>query len=118
MQGEVYTAKPFGTLGHQDLSYPHLMAEAPDYYVFNGAVGALTHKYPLTAKVGERIRIFFGNAGPNKPLSLHAIGQISDKVYIDGSLESLPFRGRPCWCHPVAPRWWSLRQGFLANTCL
>ena len=93
MQGEIYTTKPFGTTGHQELSYTHLMAETPDYYVFNGAVGALTHKYPLTAKVGERIRIFFGNAGPNKPSSLHAIGQIFDKVYVDGSLESPPLRG-------------------------
>jgi nitrite reductase (NO-forming) len=93
MQGEFYTAKPYGTPGHQDLSYAHLMAETPDYFVFNGAVGALTQKYPLTARVGERVRIFFGNAGPNKPSSLHAIGQIFDKVYVDGSLESPPLRG-------------------------
>ncbi len=93
MQGEIYTSKPYGSSGHQDLSYAHLMAETPDYFVFNGAVGALTHKYPLTGKVGERIRIFFGNAGPNKPSSLHAVGLIFDKVYVDGSLESPPLRG-------------------------
>lgn len=93
MQGEVYTDKPFGTAGHQDASYAHLMAETPDYYVFNGAVGALSHQYPLTARVGERVRIFFGDAGPNKPSSLHAVGQIFAKVYVDVSLESPPLRG-------------------------
>lgn len=50
----------------------------PLYVVFNGRKGALTEK-PLCATAGERIRIFFGNAGPNLISSFHTIGLIFDK---------------------------------------
>lgn len=93
MQGEIYTDKPFGTQGLVGDSYEKILAETPDYYVFNGAVGALSEKKPLTSKVGETVRIFFGDAGPNKPSSFHAIGQIFDRVYDQASLQSAPLRG-------------------------
>ena len=38
---------------------------SPTYVVFNGAVGALTGDKALQAKVGERVRLFVGNGGPN-----------------------------------------------------
>jgi nitrite reductase (NO-forming) len=67
-----------------------MMAEQATYIVFNGEVGALTTKHPLTAKVGETVRIFFGNGGPNYTSSFHVIGEILDKVYDSGSLTSPP----------------------------
>jgi nitrite reductase (NO-forming) len=93
MQGEIYTAKPFGTTGPQTASYDRLLAETPDYFVFNGAVGALTSRHPLKAKVGERVRIFFGDAGPNKDSSFHVIGEIFDTAYDLGSAEMAPMHG-------------------------
>ncbi len=45
-------------------SYTNGLDENPQYVFFNGREGALTDK-PLTANVGERVRIFFGNGGPN-----------------------------------------------------
>lgn len=93
MQGEIYTDKPYGTQGLLGDSYDKLLAETPEYYVFNGAVGALTDQKPLRSKVGETVRIFFGDAGPNKASSFHVIGQIFDKAYEYGSLESPPLRG-------------------------
>lgn len=90
MQGEIYTADAFGTSGHQKMSSDKLMAEAPEYYVFNGAVDALTTDHPLTAKVGETVRIFFGVGGPNKVSSFHVIGEIFDRVYDQGSLTAAP----------------------------
>lgn len=74
MQGEIYTDKPFGSHGLLESSQTKVLAETPEYYVFNGAVGALTGKKALTANVGDRIRIFFGNAGPNKISSFHISG--------------------------------------------
>jgi nitrite reductase (NO-forming) len=57
--------------------------------VFNGAVDGLARK-PLTAKVGETIRVFFGDAGPDKESSFHIIGGIFDSVWPYGSLDAAP----------------------------
>ncbi|MBX6323573.1 MAG: nitrite reductase, copper-containing [Rhodospirillaceae bacterium] len=88
MQGEIYTEQPFGTAGEATESYEKLLDERPEYLVFNGAVGALTDEKPLKAKVGERVRIFFGVGGPNLTSSFHVIGEIFDRVYELASLTS------------------------------
>jgi nitrite reductase (NO-forming) len=93
MQGEVYTEEPFGQQGLVTESYDKLMNERPEYFVFNGAVGALVDEFPLKAKVGETVRLFFGVGGPNYTSSFHLIGSIMDAVYPSGSLESEPQRG-------------------------
>ncbi len=90
MQGELYTQAPYGATGPQAFSEEKLLAEAPEYYVFNGAVGALIEQYPLQAKVGETVRIFFGVGGPNAISSFHVIGEIFDRVYDQASLTSPP----------------------------
>ena len=93
MQGEIYTDKPYGTPGLLKESRDKLMAEAPEYFVFNGAVGALSEHKPLQSKVGETVRIFFGDGGPNKISSFHVIGEIFDKVYDLGTFASPPLLG-------------------------
>ena len=55
--------------------------ERPTYVVFNGAVGSMTGEKALQAKVGERVRLFVGDAGPNLTSSFHVIGEIFDNVY-------------------------------------
>jgi len=40
----------------------------------------------LNAKVGETVRIYFGNIGPNSISSFHIIGEIFGKVYNDGGI--------------------------------
>lgn len=89
MQGEVYTSEPHGSEGHLTESIDKLLAEQPEYYVFNGGSDALIKK-PLTAKVGETIRIFFGVGGPNKTSSFHIIGEIFDRSYPLASITSPP----------------------------
>lgn len=59
-------------------------AESPTHVVFNGSVGALTGKGTLQAKVGESIRLFVGNAGPNLASSFHVVGEVFDNVYGEG----------------------------------
>jgi copper-containing nitrite reductase len=90
MQGEVYTAAPKGKEGFQQFSATKLMAEAPEYFVFNGAVGAVMNSRALKANVGDTVRVFFGNAGPNQAAATHAVGEIFTKVYEDGSLTTAP----------------------------
>lgn len=89
-QGEIYTEEAFGAQGELTESWDKLMAETPEHFVFNGAVGALSSQKPLTAKVGETIRIYFGVGGPNKTSSFHVIGEVFDKVYNLGDLTSPP----------------------------
>jgi nitrite reductase (NO-forming) len=86
MQGELYTRAALGQLGNQEFSVDKLLAERPEYFVFNGSVGALTKEHPMKAKVGETVRIYFGVGGPNFVSSLHMIGEIFDRVYQQGAL--------------------------------
>ena len=41
----------------------------------------------LPAKVGETVRLFVGNGGPNLVSSFHPIGQLFTKVYMEGGSE-------------------------------
>jgi nitrite reductase (NO-forming) len=90
MQGEIYTEQKLGAKGELTESYDKLMAERPEYFVFNGAVGAIAKEKPLKAKVGETVRIFFGVGGPNYTSSFHVIGEVFDRAYNLGSLTSAP----------------------------
>ena len=93
MQGEIYTDVPYGQHGSAEFSVEKLLNEHPEYFVFNGSVGALTKLHPLRAKVGDTVRIFFGVGGPNFTSSFHVIGEIFDKVYAFGGLKSPPLEG-------------------------
>jgi len=90
MQGEIYTQEPFGTKGRLTFSEEKLLDEAPEYFVINGSVGALTALHPLTAKVGETVRIYFGVGGPNFTSAFHVIGEIFDRVFDQASLTAPP----------------------------
>ncbi|MSP23137.1 MAG: hypothetical protein EXR66_09085 [Dehalococcoidia bacterium] len=54
-----------------------MAAEHPNYVVFNGAVGSVTGDRALKAKVGERVRIWFGVGGPNLTSSFHVAARSS-----------------------------------------
>lgn len=60
-----------------------------DHVIFNGGVFKyhpfVTGGQALEAKPGERVRIYFVNAGPNEFSSLHPIGEIWDAVYESGN---------------------------------
>jgi nitrite reductase (NO-forming) len=90
MQGELYTTGGFGEQGKQTTDVEKLLHENPEYFVLNGAVGALTDQKPLKAKVGETVRIFFGVGGPNFTSSFHVIGEIFDRVFDQASLTANP----------------------------
>ena len=87
MQSEFYTPGKFGDHGLQPFDMDRGIQEKPNYIVFNGRVGALTGAGALQANVGERVRLYVGNAGPNLISSFHIIGEIFDNVYTEaGSL--------------------------------
>jgi len=90
MQSEFYAKEP--TAGSDTLEFSHDegLKEHPRFVVFNGRVGSLVGDGAITAKTGERVRIFFGNAGPNLISSFHVIGEIFDNVYREADLISPP----------------------------
>jgi nitrite reductase (NO-forming) len=88
MQGEIYTNEAYSSTGLLTENIQALLNEDPEYFVFNGAVGALTEQKPLKARVGETVRIYFGVGGPNFTSSFHVIGEIFDRVYDQASLTS------------------------------
>lgn len=90
MQSEFYTEQPYGTPGLQSFSQEKALTETPDYVVFNGAVGSLTDTGSLTASVGEVVRLYVGNGGPNLLSSFHVIGAVFDNVYFEGSTSCTP----------------------------
>lgn len=84
MQGDFYTKGNYGDPGSQPFDMQKAIDEDADYVVFNGKVGSLTGDAALQANVGETVRLFVGNGGPNLVSSFHVIGEIFDKVYIEG----------------------------------
>ncbi len=84
MQGDFYTKGKNGAPGLQAFDMNKAVAEQADYVVFNGKVGSLTGDNAITANVGETVRLFVGNGGPNLVSSFHVIGEIFDRVHIEG----------------------------------
>lgn len=88
MQGEIYTVQSKGTKGHLAYSVRNQRDEHPAYVVFNGKAAGLTGDQAMQASVGERVRIFVGNGGPNLLSSFHVIGEVFDKVHEEGASEA------------------------------
>lgn len=86
MQGEFYTKEEFAFEGPVTYDREKALAELPTYVVFNGKYGALQEAGALQANVGDRVRIFFGNGGPNKTAAFHVIGEIFDRVRREGGM--------------------------------
>ncbi len=84
MQGDFYTKGSHGQPGLQPFDMQKAIDEKPDYVVFNGKVNAMTGPGALHANVGETVRLFVGNGGPNLVSSFHVIGEIFDRVYVEG----------------------------------
>lgn len=84
MQGDFYTKGENGAPGLQAFDMKKAVDEDADYVVFNGKVGALTGDNAITANVGETVRLYMGNGGPNLVSSFHVIGEIFDKVHVEG----------------------------------
>ncbi len=84
MQGDFYTVGKYREKGVQPFDMQKAIEENATYVLFNGSEGALLGDKALTAKVGETVRFYVGNGGPNLSSSFHVIGEIFDKVWFEG----------------------------------
>lgn len=79
VQSELYLGEQAG-----EVDTAKLAAEEPDLVVFNGFANQYDHA-PLTARVGERVRVWLLDAGPNRPTSWHVVGAQFDTTYAEGA---------------------------------
>lgn len=87
VQGDFYTTGEYRAAGHQPFDMDRAIHEDPSYVVFNGRDGALTGDNALPAEVGETVRLWVGNGGPNLTSSFHVIGEIFDRVWAEGGTQ-------------------------------
>lgn len=83
VQSEFYVSSDSMThANHADMSAA--MAKRATYVVFNGR--SFQYKdTPIQVDVGDRVRFFVVNAGPNFQSDFHIVGAIFDRVYPDGN---------------------------------
>lgn len=93
-QHEVYTNRSHGEKGNHDFSLELMKREDPSYVLLNGAKYGLTggRHGAVEAHVGETVRVFFANGGPNLTSSFHPIGNVFSKLWREGAVMSNPER--------------------------
>jgi nitrite reductase (NO-forming) len=89
VQSEFYTrddpdGRKIGGAPLQVLDTDRVRTKASTYTVFNGVYNGMVD-HPLTAKPGERVRLFVLNVGPSNTSSFHVVGTIFDRVWQDGN---------------------------------
>lgn len=90
MQSEFYLEAPEKGENVASPAYDLGLKEESDCVVFNGREGSLTDKDVLKCNVGDRVRLFVGNGGPNLTSAFHVIGAVFDNLYREGDLTSPP----------------------------
>ena len=91
MQGDFYAVDPIGTKGLQIFDAHRMLDGLPTYIVFNGKTNSLTGNN-MKAKVGDKVRIYFGNGSVSQISSFHVIGEIFDTVYPEAAIGSEPHK--------------------------
>jgi nitrite reductase (NO-forming) len=79
VQSELYLGAPSGTV-----DVDKVRSEEPDAVVFNGYVNQYDAR-PLAARVGERVRVWVLDAGPNRSTAFHVVGGQFDTVWAEGA---------------------------------
>lgn len=89
-QNEMYVAAAAGPQNYYAVDFDALLRESPTYVLVNGQKGAVTPDGfgSLKANVGETVRVFFVNGGPNLTSSFHPIGNIWTRVWTNGSFRT------------------------------
>lgn len=79
VQGELYLGAQGDTADADKIA-----AQTPDLVTFNGYANQYAYE-PLTATVGERVRVWVLDAGPNTASAFHIVGGQFDTVYLEGA---------------------------------
>jgi nitrite reductase (NO-forming) len=83
VQSEFYPKASAGDTTVKEGDWNAMLDGKASYVVFNGRADQY-RTAPLQVDEGDRVRIFFMNAGPNRNSDFHIVGAIFDTVYPDG----------------------------------
>jgi nitrite reductase (NO-forming) len=79
LHSELYLGPQDGTADEAKIA-----AEKPDAIVFNGYVNQYDHA-PIRIKVGDRVRVWVLDAGPQRSAAFHVVGAQFDTVFKEGA---------------------------------
>ncbi|XRQ12100.1 multicopper oxidase domain-containing protein [Actinomadura welshii] len=79
VQGELYLGEP----GSAE-QVAKMRDGRPDAWAFNGTAAGYDHA-PLTARAGDRVRVWVVGAGPSSGTAFHIVGAQFDTVYKEGA---------------------------------
>ncbi|WP_243714339.1 multicopper oxidase domain-containing protein [Actinomadura bangladeshensis] len=79
VQGELYLGQP-----GSDAQVGKMREGRPDAWMFNGTAAGYDHA-PLTARAGDRVRVWVVDAGPSSGTAFHIVGAQFDTVYKEGA---------------------------------
>ncbi len=88
VQSEVYLLPGTGQGGEApaEVDADAVLAERPAFVTFNGIAGQYGEAGEMfEARVGERVRFWVLDAGPNRATSFHVVGGQFDTVYAEGA---------------------------------
>ncbi|SFP24871.1 nitrite reductase (NO-forming) [Actinomadura madurae] len=79
VQGELYLGAPGSSA-----QVAKMRDGRPDAWMFNGTAAGYDHA-PLTARAGDRVRVWVVDAGPSSNTAFHIVGAQFDTVYKEGA---------------------------------
>jgi len=91
-QHELYTNGDNGEEGHHEWDPESAKSEDPTYVLFNGEAGRYTGENAIHAEVGETVRLFWCNGGPNHVSTPHPIGNVWKRWYDHGNVVNEPMK--------------------------
>jgi len=84
VQSEAYLGASTTQGSASEVDAAKAAADTPDAVVFNG-IADQYDTAPLSARVGERVRFWVLDAGPNRATSFHVVGAQFDAAYAEGA---------------------------------
>jgi nitrite reductase (NO-forming) len=88
VQSDFYPRNSAADSTVQEADWEAMLAATPTYVVFNGKAFQYRDT-PLKVDIGDRVRLFVMNAGPNARSEFHVVGNIFDRVYPGGNLSQV-----------------------------
>lgn len=99
VQSEFYAQPSTANPSVMEGDWNAMQANVASHVVFNGRAGQYVTT-PFEVDVGDRVRLFVMNAGPNRGSAFHVVGAIFDAVYPSGNPEEV-LHGIQTWDVPV-----------------
>jgi nitrite reductase (NO-forming) len=84
VQSEFYLGATNPDNGITPIDYQKALSGDADVVAFNGYANQYSD-HPIAVKVGDKVRVYLVNAGPDHFSAVHVVGTIFDHVYVDGN---------------------------------